>query len=51
MKLINNYSQYLKNFIHMFNNVNKSLVLQQKFINFKFIYYYFNNKKLLTVNT
>ncbi len=37
LKLINNYSQYLKNFIHLFNNVNKSLVLQQKFINFKII--------------
>ena len=41
----------MKNFIHMFNNVNKSLVLQQKFINFKIIQYNFNNKKLLTVNT
>ncbi len=37
LKLINNSTQYLKNFIHVFINVNKSQVLQQKFINFKII--------------
>ena len=35
----------------MFNNVNKSLVLQQKFINFEIVLYDLKNKKLLTFNT
>ena len=41
----------MKNFIHLFNNVNKTLVLQQKFKNVKIIQYDLNNKKLLTFNT
>ena len=35
----------------MFNNVNKSLVLQRKFKNIKIDKNNLNNKKLLTVNT
>ncbi len=35
----------------MFNNVNKSLVLQHKFKNIKIDKINLNNKKLLTVNT
>tara|TARA_Y100000816_G_C25879827_1_gene459058 strand:+ start:208 stop:315 length:108 start_codon:yes stop_codon:yes gene_type:complete len=35
----------------MFNNVNKSLVLQHKFKNIKIDKNNLNNKKLLTVNT
>ena len=41
----------MKNFIHMFNNVNKSVVLQHKFKNIKISQYDLNNKKLLTFNT
>ena len=35
----------------MFNNVNKSLVIQHKFKNIKIDKNNLNNKKLLTVNT
>ena len=31
LKLINNTSKFLNNFIKMFNNVNKTYVLQRKF--------------------
>ena len=41
----------MKNFIHLFYNVNKTLVLQQKFKNVVIIQYDLNNKKLLTFNT
>ncbi len=41
----------MKNFIHMFNNVNKSYVLQDKFKNIKNIKYNLNETKLLTLNT
>ncbi len=41
----------MKNFIHLFYNVNKTLVLQQKFKNVIIIQYDLNNKKLLTFNT
>ena len=51
MKLINKLSKYMKNFIHMFNNVNKSHVLQHKFKNIKNIKNDLNETKLLTLNT
>ena len=51
MKLINKLSNYMKNFIHMFNNVNKSHVLQHKFKNIKNIKNDLNETKLLTLNT
>ncbi len=35
----------------MFSFVNKSLILQCKFINVKMVKYDLNNKKLLTINT
>ena len=35
----------------MFNNVNKTVVLQQKFINFKILTNDLNNKRLSTLNT
>ena len=35
----------------MFGFVNKSLILQYKFINVKMVKYDLNNKKLLTINT
>ena len=35
----------------MFNNVNKNLVLQHKFKNFKMFEYDLNNKKLLSFYT
>ena len=38
----------MKNFIHMFNNVNKSYVLHHKFKNIR---YGLNKTKLLTLNT
>ena len=41
----------MKNFIHLFYNVNKTLVLQQKFKNVIIIQYDLNNKKLLTFYT
>ena len=41
----------MKNFIHMFNNVNKSVVLQHKFKNIKNIKNDLNETKLLTLNT
>ena len=41
----------MKNFIHLFYNVNKTLVLQQKIKNVIIIQYDLNNKKLLTFNT
>jgi len=41
----------MKNFIHMFNNVNKSYVLQHKFKNIKNIKNDLNETKLLTLNT
>ena len=51
LKPINNINKYMKNFIHMFNNVNKSHVLQHKFKNIKIIRYDLNKTKLLTFNT
>ena len=51
MKLINKFFNYLRNFIHMFNNVNKNLVLQDKIKNVKINHFDLNIKKLLTVNT
>ena len=41
----------MKNFIHIINIVNKTLVLQHKFINVKIYQYDLNNKQLLTFNT
>ncbi len=38
-------------FIHMFNYVNKTLILQHKFKNIKINKYDLNNKKLSTFNT
>ncbi len=35
----------------MFNNVNKTVVLQQKLINFKILINDLNNKRLSTLNT
>ena len=35
----------------MFKTVNKTLVLQHKFKNVKFLKYDLNNKKLFTLNT
>ena len=51
MKLINKTNKNVKAFIQMFNNVNKSYVLQHKFKNVKNIEFKLNNKKLLTFNT
>jgi len=51
LKLIKKLLKYMKNFIHMFNNVNKSYVLQHKFKNIKTIRYGLNKTKLLTLNT
>ena len=41
----------MKNFIQMFNNVNKIHVLQHKFKNIKIFKYDFKKKGLLTFNT
>ncbi len=51
MKLINKSYNKSKYFIHMFNNVNKSLVLQHKIKSVKIILYDLIIKKLLTPNT
>ena len=51
LKLINRLLKYIKFFIHMFNNVNKTLVLQCKFRNIKILEYDLNIKKLPTFNT
>ena len=48
------YSQILifnKNFIHIFHNVEKTLVLQRNFKNIKILQYDLNNKELLTFIT
>ena len=41
----------MKNFIQMFNNVNKSYVLQHKFKIYKVNQYNLNKTKLLTLYT
>ena len=51
MKLINIFNKLMENFIHMFNNVNKTYVLQPKFKNVKIHQYDLNIKKLSTLNT
>ena len=51
LKLINKLTKLPKNFIHVINNVNKSLVLQHKIKSFKIIRYDLIIKKLLTLNT
>ncbi len=51
MKLIKKNSKILKSFIQMFDNVDKSLILQDIFKNVKITKYDLNNKKLLTLNT
>jgi len=51
LKLINKLFKCIKFFIHMFNYVNKTLVLQWKFRNIKIFEYDLNIKKLPTFNT
>ena len=51
LKLINKTTKYLNNLIQIFDYVNKSPILQQKFKNVKYRKYNLNNKKLLTFNT
>ena len=51
MKLINKTYKFLKIYIQMFNNVNKTQVLQHKFKNVKITHNDLNNKDLLTLDT
>ena len=51
MKLNRHTNILTKIFINMFNFVNKSLVLQQKFKNMKNFQYDKNNTNLYTINT
>jgi len=51
LKLNRNINIVIKTFINMFNFVNKSLVLQQKFKNMKNFQYDKSNTNLYTINT
>ena len=51
MKLITKILDYIQNFIQMFNNVNKRLILHDKFTNIRAVQYNLSNKNLLTFNT